>query len=182
MRALALGLAASLALAASANATTYFGNRTVGTATVDFTIVTDDTLGALTVDNILDWSVKISNNGETAAFTANDDGAKLSIVGSAFTAGAGGLYFDFGAAGTNYAAFVSAFRQSYCVQTTACWDFAGPKETAAAGAFATNSQVAPRTGVEQIAAVPEPGTWALMLLGFGGAGAALRSRRKALAA
>jgi hypothetical protein len=29
-------------------------------------------------------------------------------------------------------------------------------------------------------AVPEPGTWALMILGFGGAGAMLRSRRRAL--
>ena len=31
-------------------------------------------------------------------------------------------------------------------------------------------------------AVPEPGTWALMIMGFGGAGAMLRSRRKALVA
>ena len=29
-----------------------------------------------------------------------------------------------------------------------------------------------------IAAVPEPGTWALMIMGFGGAGAMLRSRRR----
>jgi hypothetical protein len=32
------------------------------------------------------------------------------------------------------------------------------------------------------AAVPEPGTWALMIMGFGGAGAMIRSRRKVLAA
>lgn len=31
-------------------------------------------------------------------------------------------------------------------------------------------------------AVPEPSTWALMILGFGGAGAAIRSRRRRLAA
>jgi hypothetical protein len=29
-----------------------------------------------------------------------------------------------------------------------------------------------------IAVVPEPGTWALMIMGFGGAGAMLRSRRR----
>jgi hypothetical protein len=34
---------------------------------------------------------------------------------------------------------------------------------------------------ERSGAVPEPGTWALMILGFGGAGAVLR-RRKTLAA
>ncbi len=33
-----------------------------------------------------------------------------------------------------------------------------------------------------LAAVPEPGTWAMMLVGFGGLGAALRSRRRRLAA
>ncbi len=33
-----------------------------------------------------------------------------------------------------------------------------------------------------VAGVPEPGTWALMIMGFGGAGAMLRSRRKALIA
>ena len=32
------------------------------------------------------------------------------------------------------------------------------------------------------AAVPEPGVWAMMLVGFGGMGAAMRSRRKAAAA
>jgi hypothetical protein len=33
-----------------------------------------------------------------------------------------------------------------------------------------------------IAAVPEPATWAMMLVGFGGLGAAMRARRKTLAA
>ena len=31
-----------------------------------------------------------------------------------------------------------------------------------------------------VAAVPEPGTWALMLVGFGAAGASLRRRRRSL--
>lgn len=36
------------------------------------------------------------------------------------------------------------------------------------------------TGAFAPAAVPEPGTWALMIVGFGGAGAMIRSRRQAV--
>jgi hypothetical protein len=182
MRALALGLTAALALAGSANAATYFGNRSVGTANVVFTIVTDDTLGVLTEDNILDWTFAVTNNGETAKFGANSDGAKLDIGGSAFTATTGGLFFNFSAPGSNYAAFVSGFRQSYCVQSNGCFDNNGPEEIAVAGQFVTNFQIVPRSGEQQIASIPEPATWALMLIGFGGAGAAIRTRRQRLAA
>lgn len=182
MRALALGLAASLVLAASANATTYFGDRSVGTANVVFTIVTDDTLGALTEDNILGWTFAVTNNGETAKFNDQSDGAKVDIFGNAFTATASGLYFNFSAPGNNYAAFVSGFRQSYCVQSNGCFDQNGPEEIAVAGAFVTNFSIVPQSGLQQIAAVPEPAAWALMLLGFGGVGAAVRGRRQRLAA
>ncbi|HEX7944307.1 MAG TPA: PEPxxWA-CTERM sorting domain-containing protein [Phenylobacterium sp.] len=45
---------------------------------------------------------------------------------------------------------------------------------------------APTTGnalsTVAIASVPEPGTWALMITGFGGAGAMIRRRRRAIAA
>jgi hypothetical protein len=182
MRALALGLTAALALAASANATTYFGARTVGTANVAFTIVTDDALGALTEDNILDWQFAVTNNGQTAKFGADSDGAKVDIFGNAFTATTGGLFFNFSAPGNNYAAFVSGFRESYCVQSNGCFDNNGPEEIAVAGQFVTNFQVVPRSGEQQIASIPEPATWALMLIGFGGAGAAIRNRRQRLAA
>ncbi|HEY0650414.1 PEPxxWA-CTERM sorting domain-containing protein [Phenylobacterium sp.] len=36
-------------------------------------------------------------------------------------------------------------------------------------------------GVQDIAAIPEPATWALMIMGFGAAGATLRTRRRLLA-
>ena len=39
-----------------------------------------------------------------------------------------------------------------------------------------------RTGPRDPGAVPEPGTWALMILGFGLAGASLRRRLPAIAA
>jgi hypothetical protein len=40
--------------------------------------------------------------------------------------------------------------------------------------------IAPRGAI--FAAVPEPETWAMMLVGFGGLGAAMRSRRKGVVA
>ncbi|TAJ71086.1 MAG: PEP-CTERM sorting domain-containing protein [Phenylobacterium sp.] len=183
MRTLMLGLAATLALAASANATTYVGARTVGAATVDFTIVTDDTLGVLGEDNIVDWKVVVKNNGETATFGGPDSGddSKVDIFGSAFTATTSGLYFDFSAPGVNYVAFVSDFRQSWCLQTNSCFDQNGPEEIAVAGAFVTNFDRAPRSGLQQLAGVPEPATWAMMLIGFAGVGGAMRSRRPVLA-
>ena len=42
--------------------------------------------------------------------------------------------------------------------------------------WASNSSA--NIALETAAAVPEPGTWAMMLLGFGAMGAAMRSRRK----
>jgi hypothetical protein len=36
-------------------------------------------------------------------------------------------------------------------------------------------------GVSSVAAVPEPGTWAMMLLGFGGMGVAMRRKRRSAA-
>jgi hypothetical protein len=44
-----------------------------------------------------------------------------------------------------------------------------------------NFAITPRGGALPEGGVPEPATWAMMLLGFGGAGAALRRRRAAAA-
>lgn len=53
-------------------------------------------------------------------------------------------------------------------------------------AFGTSTMAKIGGNTEQefsaVAAIPEPASWALMILGFGGAGAALRGRRRALAA
>jgi hypothetical protein len=42
----------------------------------------------------------------------------------------------------------------------------------------TSSGMGSNLSTVTLAAVPEPGTWALMIMGFGGAGAMLRSRRR----
>jgi hypothetical protein len=68
---------------------------------------------------------------------------------------------------------------------TALKSFAGGQE----GLYSVTTRYtlnAPTTGTSlstvSIAAVPEPGAWALMIMGFGGTGAMLRSRRRPAAA
>jgi hypothetical protein len=51
-----------------------------------------------------------------------------------------------------------------------------------AGRFSAKFDDVAITGTPVTAAIPEPTTWALMILGFGGAGVAIRRRRAALAA
>jgi len=54
---------------------------------------------------------------------------------------------------------------------------AGPHQITVSGSVVGDSQDGAYSGVLNVAAVPEPGTWALMIAGFGGAGAVLRRRR-----
>jgi PEP-CTERM motif len=69
-------------------------------------------------------------------------------------------------------------------------DWVGSTQPDSFDAFGDTGEAEPMHAYDQIvmntlgwtsAAVPEPGTWALMLIGFGGLGAAMRSRRKAIA-
>jgi len=57
--------------------------------------------------------------------------------------------------------------------------FGGPQVLIVKGEGGANASWA---GTGTFNPVPEPGTWALMIIGFGGAGAMIRSRRRALAA
>jgi hypothetical protein len=61
------------------------------------------------------------------------------------------------------------------------YDFGGAKVKSVT--FSTESSNAFEfDGLAGSVGIPEPGTWALMILGFGGAGAALRTQRRRLAA
>ncbi|WP_293382562.1 PEPxxWA-CTERM sorting domain-containing protein [Phenylobacterium sp.] len=66
-----------------------------------------------------------------------------------------------------------------------CGNFSGNETVYASGyALADSSSVffATVESVSPAAGVPEPAAWAMMLVGFGGLGAAIRARRKSLAA
>jgi hypothetical protein len=187
MRTLILALAASL-VALSAQATTYVSSHAVGTGSVQLSITTDDTLGVLEEDNIVDWTISMTNLGTTFTLLgpASGDNSRIEIDGNAFKATATDLTFDFSAAGA-LVLFQSTGlgRELYCLQgAAACFDNGGGAEFVSPVAGFTGSARVARIGEQGVAAVavPEPASWGLMLVGFAGLGALLRARRSAAVA
>jgi hypothetical protein len=187
MRTLILALAASFA-ALSAQATTYVSDHAVGSGSVQLSITTDDTLGVLSEDNILDWTISMTNLGTTFTLfgPTSGDNSRIEIDGNAFKATATDLTFDFSQANA-LVLFQSTGlgRELYCLQGNNCFDNRGGAEFVSPVAGFTGAARVARVGEQVVAAVavPEPATWGLMLVGFAGLGGLLRARRSsALAA
>lgn len=185
---------ALLALAATtaSAATTYIANRAVGGGFVNLSITTDDTLGVLNTDNILDWDITVTNGLDVFNLQGpggtNNSGRR--VLGSAFTATASDLFFDFSSGSRQGFAVqtpgVGSGLQAWCVGTRRTCDDGGAEELIVADTLATIAAT-PRVGNLVIASVsgpvgvPEPTTWALLICGFGMAGVALRARRQVVA-
>ncbi len=102
------------------------------------------------------------------------------VVGTALSATASDLIFNFSAGGTQYALFQSPSSQFYCVQTTGCFDFGGPGEAISPR---TNTSRSSKTGSVVLASsgsssVPEPATWSTFVLGGALLAARVRSSRR----
>lgn len=190
-----IALAALLATASAANATTYLGTRSVGDATAQFSITTDDTIGVIGKSNITDWTFTLTRGAVTKTFAGPDDGMLLDVKGSALTATATDLKFDFGAALNSYVFFqdnnssdIDNFRATWLVQTSGAWtSFEAREEVINMDYNYNNFAIQARSGVVTLASVagtapvPEPAVWAMMIAGFGVAGAAMRRRKVAVA-
>lgn len=181
---LTAALIASVTAAAAGNATTYVLDRTINAGSAIGTITTDGTIGVLGNSNITDYSISVSLAGLSRTITKAD--GSWSIVGSALTASTNALTFNFDATGGEYAYFSSAgayFPTFYCLQATTvgCIDTNGSGEGVQTYNVSTRTA---RSGAVQFAqttaAVPEPATWAAMLLGFSAIGSSLRRRKHQL--
>ena len=189
----ALGVAVGLSTAAQANIV-YNINQTstvpeVGgelsplSDTVLGTITTDGTIGLLQSNNILDWDLHLNDNlypAYSSELTPGNSGIYVDS-GNGLSASATGLSFDFSASGAVFAiqgltyGFSSGY-QYFCFQASGGPCVNGetivPYNYAVDGVSATGF-----SGSVPLSGAPEPATWAMMLLGLGGLGATLRSRR-----
>ena len=158
-----------LATAASAGPITYTGNRTVGNVTVNISITTDGTIGALANVNYLDFTIVLTSGLNSQTLNPSNSFNKNSDF--ALTATATNLSFDFGAPvilllqnRSNSAA--------YSIQGNAVsFDFSGPAEGVIF--FGNNpNQRRAGSGILVIAtapttsAAPEPASIGLTLLGL----------------
>jgi PEP-CTERM motif len=152
--------------------------------TIIGTITTDGTIGALQSSDIVSYNLQINDNirpSYDVDLTPANSGI-VEDVGDGLTASAKTLSFDFSDAGAVFAiqgtthGFFSGY-QYFCLQATSGPCVAG--ETIVPDYFAVDGVSATGlSGSVPLTGVPEPATWAMMLLGLAGLGAVMRSRRR----
>jgi hypothetical protein len=146
-----------------------------GSGQLTGTIVTDGTIGTLTTADILDWSITVQI-GASAAVISPANSVLSPIDSLGVTATPTQLIFD-------YDIFNGYFDFSTPSDTQAFW-IGGSVTNGSIGGFIDSSEIAGSFNdlngsvvIAQVTAVPEPSTWAMMILGFAGIGF-MASRRK----
>jgi PEP-CTERM motif len=173
-------LVAALMSAMPAQATTYIGNRSIGVGTAALSITTDDTLGVLSAANITDWKITVSKPGESALL--NTGNSSFNFNSTALSASATQLLFNFdGVGGFSFTTSGGANgRPAYCINGALGPNCIGTQNTE--GVFFSSGDVTQSfdgitiLGTSGSGGVPEPASWALMIMGFGLTGAAIRRR------
>ena len=176
MRKLVLATLASIALVSTSPALADKSNKSVLTAVDDCSMVCDGptTVGSETTigfteaglanPTFTEWLVFTNDMAGTYALTLDTSSTGIDFT-SAILTGPGGPYemikeFDNGV--SEFWNLSSLFLEAGTYQLTI---------------NGNNSSTGSLGGTVTINAVPEPGTWAMMLLGFGAAGYAMRRRR-----
>jgi hypothetical protein len=186
-----LGCAAAALAAAAvpANATVYNVNETIGLGAVVGTITTDGATGTISPSDFIAWDLQLVGLNVTTIITSSDPGAVAWGEGADVTADATHVSFNFSGSDGGFLVFQDdkmSGNTYWCVDAGS--DACSASEAVVPQNFMDPSaQFATRAGNLVIATaagtVPEPATWALMLLGFAGLGyAGFRQNRTRTAA
>jgi hypothetical protein len=180
-------VATLLAAPAMANVT-YNGTRSFDGATVDLSITTDGHTGTLGVGDIVSWNIDITDGSGT--FDLNPGNSAVEEFGSdLFATATGHLFFNPSGGGGISALLIENLTIGdngpfWCATGGGwpCWTGG----TDGIGVSTENGETAIETFTTSdtflVGSAPEPAVWTLMLTGIAGLGAALRMRRRLVAA
>ena len=185
--ALAIALAALGANGAYAAPITYDVNQIIGPGSITGTITTDGTIGTLSAANITGFNLILNDGTKTATLSspglvfvnANTSSSAGTPNGADLTATSTNLFFNY--SGSDAGDFVlegdPTFNGEICYTSTSnCW---GPTGVGLYNVGLDGQSVfISQTGNQIIASVPEPSTWAMLLLGLFGVGFMMRSVRR----
>lgn len=179
---LAASAAVCVAAPSVASAAVYVGSYSVGGGTLQLSITTDDTTGVLSQSNITDFSFTMSNAGGTVTMNSAN-AANTYFSGTALSATATDLYFDFSGIGhIQWDQFGNGFSNAFCLDTPgAAFTCIGspPSINIYVNGSLDYSQPQGSYLLGSVAgAIPEPGAWAMLILGFLGIGSAMRRARR----
>jgi hypothetical protein len=138
------------------------------------TITTDGQLGALSKGNITNWDITISWDGISNTITPANSAVAVYLPVSGLSATATALSFQFNASSWNDFSFARVPEVSGIYGYYIDWlaypgvnnFFASPNGVTYGNSFAAQGNQI----IAEVAAVPEPSTWAMMILGFAGIG------------
>jgi PEP-CTERM motif len=172
--------------AASGATITYNVDLTVGLGRVYGTITTDGATGTLSSSDFVSWNLELVGLGASYHITNLDSGAVVwGDTESDVTATLADLYFNFSGGVGGYLVFQDGYKSGmhyYCDSDGLTQCLAGESDVPQAYNDGTQ-QIVEMTGNQVIGvvggAIPEPSTWVLMLLGFGGLAFAARQAGKA---
>ncbi|MCG2633007.1 PEPxxWA-CTERM sorting domain-containing protein [Bradyrhizobium sp. WYCCWR 13023] len=189
----AIAALAMVVCASAAKADIVYSFSFGGNAPASGTITTDGTQGVLATADILAFDITVSPGGNSYHYTSADLGSSYQVGVIGLSASSAGLTFDFTAA--NAFLYIAGADGHFCLNgaSGASCDGQFGRETVAVGAltappFGASGASDPYRdatlfATPVVAAVPEPTTWAMMLLGFFGLSVfAYRRREKYICA
>lgn len=164
-----------------ASTITYDIDQTIGHGSVVGTIETDGATGVLGTSDFVGWNLEL--NGVGATFHITQANSVVLVVGSDVTASAGDLFFNYSGGDNGYLLFQDGLfsgTRYYCDATSVGACYQGATVTPES-IFDASAQHVAMSGnqIIGVSAVPEPSTWAMMLIGFAGLGFAAYRRVKA---